>query len=159
MARWTSKRPMRQRGKLREVLLQEQRGYVCFLDCDECCGLSGIMRVSWRDVSLRLSTNMFDLIVGHLLCGRGWHCICLFTSVSWFDCSVQSVGSFSLLVPFCMLRSELFYPNETVRRSDEQTGSIIFREHWQSFTSSPNPRFPSLSNPLSSGGSRCEHID
>ena len=142
MARWTSKRPMRQRGKLREVLLQEQPGYVCFLDCDEYCGLSGIMRVSWRVVSLRLSTNMFDLIVGHLLCGRGWHCICLFTSISWFDCSVQSVGSFFLFVAFCVLRSELCYPNESVRRLDEHTGSIIFREHWQLLHLFTQPKIP-----------------
>jgi hypothetical protein len=80
---------MQQRGKLHEVLLLEQQGYVHFFNLCKY-GVLGLFRTSvvcynFENVSLTV------LLVGHLFCSCGWHRICLFTSIPWFDGPIQSV--------------------------------------------------------------------
>lgn len=82
---------MLRRGRLQEVLLQEQQGYVQPVRRSESYSslLDSEAWIFQRMVCL--ISSLTYLIVGHLLSCRGWHCICLFTSIPWFDSSVQSV--------------------------------------------------------------------
>lgn len=92
---------MLRRGRLQEVLLQEQQGYVQPVRRSESYS-SLLDSKAWIFQRMAcLISSLTYLIVGHLLSCRGWHCICLFTSIPWFDSSVQSVCALFLLVsPF-----------------------------------------------------------
>jgi hypothetical protein len=90
---------MQQRGKLQEVLLLEQQGYVHFYEY----GVSSCFQISVVCAVFEI-VSLTCLIVGHLFCSCGWYRICLFTSIPWFDGSIQSVSILFLLILCCMLR-------------------------------------------------------
>jgi hypothetical protein len=95
---------MQQRGKLQEVLLLEQQEYVHFFDHLNSevasCSRTSVVCVIFEHVLICLS-------VGHLFCSCGWYRICLFTSIPWFDGSIQSVSILFLLILCFMLRLNL----------------------------------------------------
>ncbi|KAI5198720.1 hypothetical protein E4T38_07371 [Aureobasidium subglaciale] len=60
-------------------------------------------------------------IVGHIFRRRGWHCVCLFTNIPWFDYTIQSVSAYPFLQMSGMIFGSVIEADERLRIYGERS--------------------------------------